>query len=114
MRNRLPEPPPVSVWKMLFTQVTDFMVLTLLVVALISLGLQDWIEAVVLLLVVVTNVTIGFIQELKAEKALQVYPLLFNSSNKKNKNNNNTITEADNFCEDISQPTEFLLFFIRL
>jgi Ca2+-transporting ATPase len=70
-RNVLPEPPPASPLKMLFAQVTDFMVIILLVVAILSFALQDYIEGVVLLLVVITNVLIGFIQEYKAEKALQ-------------------------------------------
>ena len=63
--NKLPEPPQRSPLKMLLTQLTDFMVITLLVVAVISLGFQDWIEAVILMLVVITNVMIGFVQELK-------------------------------------------------
>eukprot|EP01116_Phalansterium_solitarium_P022256 TRINITY_DN7284_c0_g1_i2.p1 TRINITY_DN7284_c0_g1~~TRINITY_DN7284_c0_g1_i2.p1 ORF type:complete len:803 (+),score=327.65 TRINITY_DN7284_c0_g1_i2:133-2541(+) len=69
--NKLPEPPPASPWKMLGKQLTDFMVLTLLVVAALSFGLQDYIEGVVLVLVVVANVSIGFVQEFKAERALQ-------------------------------------------
>eukprot|EP01119_Soliformovum_irregulare_P013853 TRINITY_DN3727_c0_g1_i2.p1 TRINITY_DN3727_c0_g1~~TRINITY_DN3727_c0_g1_i2.p1 ORF type:complete len:1174 (-),score=405.04 TRINITY_DN3727_c0_g1_i2:30-3479(-) len=73
--NKLAEPPSASVLKMFFHQFTDFMVIILLVVSIVSLGLQHWIEAGVLLLVIVINCTIGFVQEYKAERALQALKL---------------------------------------
>ena len=65
--NKLPEPPTKSALSMLLTQLKDFMVIILLLVAAISFGLQDYIEGVILLIVVGTNVIIGFIQELRVK-----------------------------------------------
>lgn len=60
-------------------QISEFMVLILLIVAIISFPLEDYVEGAiisllllilyigaVLLLVVITNCTIGFVQEWKA------------------------------------------------
>lgn len=69
--NKLPDPPSKSAIKMLLGQLSDFMVLILLTVGIISLAMMDWIEAVVLFLVVISNVLIGFYQEFKAERTLQ-------------------------------------------
>jgi Ca2+-transporting ATPase len=69
--NRLPEPPKPSVLKMLWTQLTDFMVLILLLAAIVSSSLGDFKSGLVLLIVVLFNVSIGFIQEYKANKALE-------------------------------------------
>eukprot|EP01111_Echinosteliopsis_oligospora_P014583 TRINITY_DN5519_c0_g1_i1.p1 TRINITY_DN5519_c0_g1~~TRINITY_DN5519_c0_g1_i1.p1 ORF type:complete len:699 (-),score=251.22 TRINITY_DN5519_c0_g1_i1:1329-3425(-) len=68
--NTLPQPPAPSVWKMLWTQVTDFMVLILLAAAAVSAGFGDYKACVVLVIVVILNVCIGFVQEFKAERAL--------------------------------------------
>lgn len=69
--NEIPTAPNVSVLKMLFTQVTDFMVLILLTAAIVSAALGDFKSALVLLVVVVMNVVIGFYQEYKANAALE-------------------------------------------
>jgi len=75
-RNVLPSAPPKSPVIIFLSQFKDLMVIILLVVTAISLGLKDWVEALVLFLVVATNVIIGFMQEIKAEKALQALKLL--------------------------------------
>ncbi|PRP78977.1 calcium-transporting P-type ATPase [Planoprotostelium fungivorum] len=60
-----------KVFKMLIGQFTDFMIILLLVSASVSIAFGDYIEAGTLFLVVGTNVVIGFVQQWKAEKALQ-------------------------------------------
>ncbi|KAI1319081.1 P-type ATPase [Mortierella claussenii] len=68
--NILPQPPKTSIFKMLWTQFTDFMILLLLAVAVLMAATKDFIPMAVLLIVVVLNSIIGFTQEYKAGKAL--------------------------------------------
>jgi Ca2+-transporting ATPase len=69
--NLLPSPKKTSVWKMIWTQLTDFMVIILCIASIVELVLQEYKDASVLLSVVVINVAIGATQEYKANKALE-------------------------------------------
>jgi len=60
-----------SLVSLLAGQLGDFMVIMLILAGIASLSLQDWIEATVLFGVVIVNVLIGFLQEWKAERALE-------------------------------------------
>lgn len=68
--NRLPDPPKPSAIKMLWAQLTDFMVLLLLAAAVVEAGQQEFNSMAVLLIVVIINTIIGFSQEWKASKTL--------------------------------------------
>ncbi|NBD35031.1 MAG: calcium-translocating P-type ATPase, PMCA-type [Chloroflexi bacterium] len=68
--NELEEKPPTTFWERLLDQLKGFVVIILLVAAVISAALGDWIEAGVILAIVVLNAAIGVIQESKAEEAL--------------------------------------------
>lgn len=68
--NKLPDSPRPSALKMLWTQITDFMVLLLLAAAVVEAGQQEFNSMAVLLIVVVLNTVIGFTQEWKASKTL--------------------------------------------
>ena len=68
--NELEEKPPTTFWERLLDQLKGFVVIILLVAALISAAMGDWIEAGVILAIVVLNAAIGVIQESKAEEAL--------------------------------------------
>ena len=74
--NELPRAPPPSVLKMLVYQLTDFMVMILIVVTVIELCLREWVPSTVLFLVVFFNVLVGFLQEMKAQKALEALKTL--------------------------------------
>ncbi len=70
--NRLEEHAGPSRLQLLARQFTDVLVLILVVAALISgFVLGDWLEAVVILAIVILNATIGFIQEAKAADAAE-------------------------------------------
>ncbi|KAI9345199.1 hypothetical protein BDR26DRAFT_800529 [Obelidium mucronatum] len=69
--NTLPAPPKPSALKMLWTQLTDFMIIILIIAAITEFAMGDPDPAVVLLVVVVLNVIIGFSQEWRANRALE-------------------------------------------
>ena len=68
--NRLPEEPPVPAWKRFLRQFNNLLIYVLLAAAVVTAGLQDWIETGVILAVVLINAIIGYVQEGKAEAAL--------------------------------------------
>jgi Ca2+-transporting ATPase len=68
--NMLPEPAKTTIWKMIWTQITDFMVVILLIASIVEVATGDLKAAIVLWVVVLINVVIGVSQEYKAESAL--------------------------------------------
>src|SRR5690554_3683881 len=68
--NRLPRPKGRSVLMRLFAQMNNLLIYVLLGAALLAALLAHWIDFSVILAVVILNTLIGFIQEGKAEKAL--------------------------------------------
>ncbi len=68
--NQLTEAPGVTFWQMLLDQFNNFVVIMLIVAAVVSALLGDWIEAGAILLIVILNATLGVIQEQRAEQAL--------------------------------------------
>lgn len=80
-KNKLDEKPPRTLLERFFDQMKNGMIIILLVAAAISLGMSiyhavngeqaDWIEPVVIILIVLVNGILGVFQESKAEKALE-------------------------------------------
>ncbi len=68
--NELQERPPTPFWHMLLQQFNNFLIIILLVAALVSLLLGDYIEAGAIMAIVVLNAVLGVIQEARAEQAL--------------------------------------------
>ncbi len=68
--NELVEPKSKSILKMILDQLSDHMVLILMGAALLSALLNEWIEAFVILVIIVVDALIGVIQEKKATDAL--------------------------------------------
>lgn len=79
--NKLNEKPPRTYFQRFIDQMKDVMIGILLAAAAISLGLSiyhslngqeaDWVEPIVIVLIVVLNGVLGVIQESKAEAALE-------------------------------------------
>ncbi|AGA85780.1 cation-transporting P-type ATPase [Stutzerimonas stutzeri] len=69
--NRLDEAKPASIWQRLLRHVNNVLLYVLIAAALVTALMGHWVDTFVILVVVVLNVVIGFVQEGKAEKALQ-------------------------------------------
>ncbi|MCA9009674.1 MAG: cation-translocating P-type ATPase [Planctomycetaceae bacterium] len=68
--NNLTEAPPVPVWRRLVAQFTDLVIWILIVAAVISGMMKEWIDSAAILTIVIVNGIIGFLQEEKASRAL--------------------------------------------
>ena len=68
--NELIERGVKSPWKILWEQLTAVMVVVLIVAAVVSALLGDWLDAIVILAIVVLNAIFGFVQEYRAERAM--------------------------------------------
>eukprot|EP00475_Leptophrys_vorax_P028582 TRINITY_DN4143_c0_g1_i3.p1 TRINITY_DN4143_c0_g1~~TRINITY_DN4143_c0_g1_i3.p1 ORF type:complete len:1115 (-),score=312.37 TRINITY_DN4143_c0_g1_i3:105-3449(-) len=69
--NKLPTKPPPSKWMMLVHQFADFIIIVLCVAVIISAATGDYKAAVALGVVIGVNTVIGFVQEVRADKALR-------------------------------------------
>ncbi|MCG7943732.1 MAG: cation-transporting P-type ATPase [Candidatus Thiodiazotropha taylori] len=68
--NRLPEPEPIPAWKRFLHQFHNVLIYVLIVAGVGTALLQHWLDASVIFGVVVINALIGYLQEGKAENAL--------------------------------------------
>ncbi|GGL90637.1 magnesium-transporting ATPase [Deinococcus aerolatus] len=68
--NTLPDPEVTSPWRILAGQFTDTLVLLLLAAAAVSLALGERAEVIAILVIVVLNAGLGFMQEYRAERAV--------------------------------------------
>jgi P-type Ca2+ transporter type 2C len=68
--NQLDEAPPTTFWQLLWAQFNDFVIYLLLIAAIISALLGDWVEAAAIMAIVLLNAALGVIQERRAEEAL--------------------------------------------
>ena len=69
--NQLDSSPPTPAWRRWLRQFHNLFIYVLMASALLSLGFGHWVDAGVILAVMLINASIGFIQEGKAEAALQ-------------------------------------------
>lgn len=60
-----------SAIRIFLSQFTDVMVLILMVCTVVSAFLNDWMEALVMIAIVVVNAILGFIQEYKTERTIE-------------------------------------------
>ena len=69
--NQLAEAPPPSFWSKLWEQFNNFVVWLLIVAAVVSAALGDWVEAAAIMAIVILNAVLGLVQESRATWARQ-------------------------------------------
>ncbi|HLO83072.1 MAG TPA: cation-translocating P-type ATPase [Chitinophagaceae bacterium] len=69
--NALEEKKKKPAWKIFLAQFKDFMIIVLILAAIISGSIGDITDTIIILVIVFLNAIIGFIQEYKAEKAME-------------------------------------------
>lgn len=69
--NKLDEGKKKTFFEMLLSQFKDFMIWVLIAAALISGLLGEWVDAAIIMVVVILNAVMGAIQESRAESALE-------------------------------------------
>ncbi len=74
--NEIRERPPRPLWRMLLDQFTDFMILVLIGAAIISGIIGEPPDAIAIVVIVLLNGVIGFVQEYRAERAIAALKLL--------------------------------------
>ena len=70
-KNKLPEPTRESFLHKIIKQFTDVLVLILIVAAGVSFALGEVLDASVILIIVLVNGVLGYIQEARAERAIE-------------------------------------------
>jgi Ca2+-transporting ATPase len=75
-KNQITDKKKKSVFQMLLHQLTDFMILILIAAAIISGVLGDVTDTVIILAIIILNAVVGFIQEYRAEKAMEALKLM--------------------------------------
>jgi Ca2+-transporting ATPase len=68
--NELTERPRPGFLALLWDQFNNYLVIILIIAALISLALGEWVDSIAIMCIVVLNAVVGVIQESKAEQAL--------------------------------------------
>lgn len=69
--NRLKGKPKKSIVSLFFAQLKDMLIYVLLGAAVITIFIGEYVDAIIILLVVLLNAVIGVVQESKAEKAVE-------------------------------------------
>lgn len=70
-KNQIEDQKKKTPFQIFLHQFTDFMIIVLIAAAIISGILGDLIDTIIILAIIIINAVIGFIQELRAEKAME-------------------------------------------
>ena len=70
-KNQLLVKKKKSAWLMFFNQFKDFMIIVLIAAAIISGLMGDVTDTIIILIIILLNSILGFVQEYRAEKALE-------------------------------------------
>ncbi|MEM4260563.1 MAG: cation-translocating P-type ATPase [Candidatus Woesearchaeota archaeon] len=69
--NEISEKKRKSGWLIFFSQFNNFIIYILIVATIISAISKDYVEAIVILVILILNAIMGFVQESKAEKGIE-------------------------------------------
>lgn len=69
--NELARAPGVPLWRLFLNQFQDFMILVLLAATAVSGLLGEYADAIAILIIVVVNAILGFVQEYRAERSME-------------------------------------------
>ncbi|MFH1632184.1 MAG: HAD-IC family P-type ATPase [bacterium] len=69
--NALPEQPPRTIWKIIFSQFTSPLMAILIVAGLASVVLGEFFDAGIILVAALVNTALGFFEEYKADRSLE-------------------------------------------
>ncbi len=89
--NQLKEKKAVSAFSIFFAQFQNFIIWVLVGAALVSGLLKEWVDAAAIILIVVLNAILGFVQEYRAEKSLAALKKLSSPTSKAIRNNKNVV-----------------------
>lgn len=70
-KNEIEDKKKKTIWHIMLHQLTDFMILILIAVAIISGFLGDLTDTFIILAIIIINAIVGFIQEYRSEKAME-------------------------------------------
>ena len=70
-KNQIEDTKKKTVLQMILCQLSDFMILILIAAAIISGIIGDVTDTIIILAIIIINATVGFIQEYRAEKAME-------------------------------------------
>ena len=70
-KNELAEAPKSKPVRMFLGQFRDVMVMILLAATMVSVLLGEWTDAITIILIVLLNAILGFIQEFRTERTLE-------------------------------------------
>jgi P-type Na+/K+ transporter len=68
--NKIKDTERISVFQILLRQVSNSLTLVLVITMILSFSLNDYIEAAVILAVILLNIIVGFIQDYRAEQTI--------------------------------------------
>jgi P-type Ca2+ transporter type 2C len=94
-KNKLKDTQKVSVFRQLLNQFLNPLIIVLIIISLISLVLNETVEAIVISAVLVMNCLVGFFQERKAEHAVDSIRKLISLKSKVYRDNAIQIIEAE-------------------
>ncbi len=69
--NEIKKEHSISPWKLFLAQFKSFIIVILILAVIVSSFLGEWLDAIVIFVILVLNAVMGFIQEFKAEKSIE-------------------------------------------